>query len=214
MNIGDAGTAWSGGDNWADVRVAEIIRAWVWNGGGLIGIGEPTAYEKDGELFVLSDVLGVQKEIGFTASNNKPAIEADRNHFITAELNEEVDYGEGMTMIYRSEDSAQILDIQNRSCNMAVNVFGGGRSVYFAGMPYNATNARLLYRAVFWAAGREDAMNAFYSDNKNVECNAYPEAGRFCVMNNATDKQKATIRVNGNEIKVVLKPMECKWMDI
>ncbi len=214
INAGDAGTAWSGGDNWADPKVVETIREWVYNGGGFIGIGEPTACEKDGELFMLSDILGVQKEIGFTASNNKPAFEADRNHFITKELEGEVDYGESMTMVYRSEDSAQILDVQNRSCNMAVNTFGKGRSVYFAGMPYNATNARLLYRAIFWAASREDAMEAFYSDNKEVECNAYPEAGRFCAVNNSTDVQKANINVNGKEIAVVLKPMECKWMNI
>ncbi len=214
LNAGDSGTAWSGGENWADPKIVETIRQWVYNGGGLIGIGEPTACEREGELFTLSDILGVQKEIGFTASNNKPAFEADRNHFITEELSGEVDYGEGMTMVYRSEDSAQILDVQNRSCNMAVNTFGKGRSVYFAGMPYNSTNARLLYRAIFWAASREEAMEEFFSDNQEVECNAYPDAGRFCAVNNSTEVQKANIKVHGKEIAVVLKPMECKWMDI
>ena len=72
INMGDAGTAWSGGEKWDDEEVVSKIREWVNNGGGFIGVGEPSAYNKDGRFFTLSDVLGVQKEIGFTASTNKP----------------------------------------------------------------------------------------------------------------------------------------------
>ena len=72
--MGDAMTSWSGGENWNDPELVSKIRQWVYEGGGFIGIGEPTAYNKDGRLFALSDVLGVQKEIGLTASHNKPAL--------------------------------------------------------------------------------------------------------------------------------------------
>lgn len=214
INAGDAGTAWSGGDNWADPQVVTTLREWIYNGGGFIGVGEPTAYEKDGELFVLSDVLGVQKEIGLTASNNKPEFQADGPHFISDELNGSMDYGEGMTMIYKSEDDAQIIDVADRSCNLVAHPYGKGRSVYIAGLPYNHQNARLLYRSLFWAAHQEEEMKQFYSDNIHVECSAYPQAGKYCVYNNTNAPQTANILVNGKPSPVSLGPLEAKWMNL
>ena len=48
-----------------------MIRQWVYEGHGFIGIGEPTAYEKGGHFFQLADVMGVDKELGFTLSTDK-----------------------------------------------------------------------------------------------------------------------------------------------
>lgn len=35
----------------------------MYNGGGFIGIGEPTAYQHEGHYFQLANVLGVDKEL-------------------------------------------------------------------------------------------------------------------------------------------------------
>lgn len=48
LNVGAAGTAFSGGDTWLDPELQGVLRRFVGNGGGLIGIGEPTAVLKGG----------------------------------------------------------------------------------------------------------------------------------------------------------------------
>ena len=64
INMGDAGTAWSGGEYWKNEKLTELIRDFVYQGGGFIGIGEPTACRYQGSFFQLSDVLGVDREMG------------------------------------------------------------------------------------------------------------------------------------------------------
>ena len=71
LNVGDAGTAFSGAEYWADERIVTMLRKWVAEGHGFIGVGEPTAYQKGGKFFQLSDILGVEKEKGFTLSEDK-----------------------------------------------------------------------------------------------------------------------------------------------
>lgn len=49
------------GANWINEKLVTTIRAWMYNGGGFIGIGEPTAYQHEGHYFQLANVLGVDK---------------------------------------------------------------------------------------------------------------------------------------------------------
>ena len=214
INAGDAGTSWSGGDNWADEKIVTAIREWVYNGGGFIGVGDPSAFEQKGELFTLSDVLGVQKEVGFTASNNKPKIETEKEHFITKDLIGDIDYGEGMSMIYKTSESLKVLDYSNLSCNLAVNAYGKGRSVYMAGLPYNSQNSRILKRAVYWAAAYEAEYESFSVDNINIECNYYPEKNKICVINNSTEVQKAAVKGAGKTYEASLEPLSIEWISL
>ncbi|HEX2927010.1 MAG TPA: lacto-N-biose phosphorylase central domain-containing protein, partial [Ruminiclostridium sp.] len=215
INAGDAGTSWSGGDFWKNEKVTSLIREWVYNGGGFIGAGEPTACEHGGEFFQLSDILGVQKEIGYTVSHNKPKAEISKKHFITVDSNGNIDFGEGMNSVYKCSEKAQVLNISNMSCSLAVNEYGRGRSVYIAGLPFSMENARLLSRAIFWSAGKEADMLKWFSDNFEVECTAYPEAGCFVVVNNSFDTQKSNIyKPNGDKVNVELAPIESKWFTI
>ena len=210
VNAGDAYTSWSGGENWSDEKVVTAVREWVSKGGGFIGVGEPTAYEREGQLFALADVLGVQKEIGFTASNNKPGVEAEA-HYITEDG--KIDsYGEGMTMIYRYSESAKVLDVWEGSCNLAVNSYGKGRSVYMAGLPYSSTNARVLLRAIYWSAGKESELAEILCSNPETECAYYEESGKVCVLNNSLEEQETVVPVNGGT-RVTLRPMQCLWID-
>jgi len=64
INVGAAGTAFSGGSEWADERVTSAVRRFVAAGGGLVGVGDPTAHPARGAVYQLSDVLGVDRELG------------------------------------------------------------------------------------------------------------------------------------------------------
>ena len=67
INAGDAGTAWSGGDEWLDEQISHGSEAGFCLGGGFVGVGKPSA-AAGRTVFQLADVLGVDKEQGFTLS--------------------------------------------------------------------------------------------------------------------------------------------------
>lgn len=214
LNVGDAYTAYSGGEYWANEKLVETVRAWVREGHGFIGVGEPTAYAKNGRYFQLADVLGVDKELGFTLSEDKYNIEK-KEHFITEDVKGEIDYGEGMKNVY-ALGGAEVLDITfsdrfKRNVNvgevkLAANEYGKGRGVYMAGLPYSAQNARLLYRAMFWAAHKEKEMYRTFSSNPDTECSYYPETGKYTVINNCTQPRKTVLYdINGTEKEIELQ---------
>ncbi len=222
INVGDAGTAFSGAEYWADEQVITTVRKWVAEGHGFIGVGEPTAYAKGGKFFQLSDVLGVEKEKGFTLSEDKYNIEK-KSHFITADIQGEIDYGEGMKNIY-ALDGATVLDIEisprfKRNVNvgevkLAANDYGKGRGVYIAGLPYSPQNARLLLRAMFWSARKESELEKAYSTNPVTDCTYYPETKKYAVINNTFEAQKTTFfDVNGKATELSLAPNEIVWIE-
>ncbi len=212
INVGDAYTAPSGGSYWLNPVISSAVKRFVAEGGGFIGVGEPTACQHEGRYFTLASVLGVDKEIGFSLSTDKYNWEA-HDHFITEDCAGEIAFGEGMKNIYALPD-AQILRSIGQDVQMAVHEFGKGRSVYISGIPYSFENSRLLYRAVFWAAGKEQDMKKWYSDNYNVEVNYYPATGKYCVVNNTYEPQETVIYDgDGNGRAMSLKANDILWFE-
>lgn len=212
INAGDAGTSWSGGKHWDDSLVITTIRKWVAEGGGFIGVGEPTAYEKQGKLFQLEDVLGVQKEMGFTAGTNKMPMVKLEEHFITADLQKAMDYGEGMTMITPVSPRIQVIDIQDDSCALSAHRYQNGRAVYIAGLPFNIDNTRILHRALYWAAQKEEELTQCFSENPCVEIFEYPEVDKICVINNSDQEQMTVIYRKGKVVSSMrLMALEMVW---
>lgn len=222
INVGDEGTAFSGGENWADAKLVTAIRKWTSEGHGFIGVGEPTAYRSNGKCFQLSDVLGVEKEKGFTLSEDKYNIEKHK-HFITEDVKGAIDFGEGMKNVYALK-GAKVLDIDfsdrfKREVNvgevkLAVNDYYKGRGVYIAGLPYSSQNARLLLRAVYWAAGKEKNIKRAFSSNPLTDCTYYPESKKYAVVNNAHTKQKTDFYdIEGCETSIELNPGAIEWIE-
>lgn len=215
INAGDAYTSWSGGDYWKDERVVTAIREWIYNGGGFIGVGDPTACEHYGAFFQLYDVLGVQKEIGFGLSRNKLKYNIVKNHFIIEDMNKEIDFGEGMNSIYVASKNALVLYENNMSASLTVNDYGNGRAVYIAGMPFNYNNVRLLKRAIYWVAHKEEEMQYNFSSNVNVECVSFSNVGKIAVINNNGENEKAKIYIDRERcFDVELKPYEMIWQNL
>ena len=57
LNVGDGDTAYTGGDNWTDETIVSAINEFVYNGGGFIGIGEPTGHQWEGKYIQLKQVF-------------------------------------------------------------------------------------------------------------------------------------------------------------
>ena len=218
INAGDAYTAFSGGEEWIDEKLQAAIREFVYNGGGFIGVGEPTACKANGRYFQLADVLGVDEELGFTLSEDKYNIEK-----VVHELTDgiaAVDYGEDKKNIYALKGT-KVLDIAfsdrfKRNVNvgevkMAVNDYGKGRSFYITGIPYNFDNSRLLYKAMCYVAHKD--LNVCYATNVNTECNYYEASKKYAIVNNSKEKQTTEFYdKSGNKSIIELKPMEIKWI--
>ena len=215
INAGDAGTAFSGGESWLDGRLLTAVRRFVHAGGGLVGIGQPSAVQHGGRYLQLADVLGVEQELGFTLSTDKYYKTALPTHFITLDCAEPPDYGEGMKNMYATAAATQVIDYRGGSVLLAANEYGAGRGVYMAGLPYSPANARLLLRALFYAAHKEQALAVWFADNPACEVHAYPETGRYAVLNNTQAPQETRVYDGaGNSRTVALSPAEIRWETI
>lgn len=210
INVGDAYTAPSGGHYWKNETINCAVKEFVAKGGGFIGVGEPSACQHEGRYFTLASVLGVDKEIGFSLSTDKYNWE-EHKHFIMEDCTKDIDFGEGMKNVY-ALPHAQVLSTHKKDVQMAVHSFGKGRSVYISGLPYSFENSRLLYRAIFWAAGKENEMLKWYSENFNIEVNYYPATRKYCLVNNTFKEQSTYIYDgNGERREVTLKENEIQW---
>lgn len=238
INAGDAGTSFSGGSFWANEKLVTAIRRFVYQGGGFIGVGEPTAYQHGGRYFQLGDILGVEREIGYSLSVDKYFTQQVDTHFITEDIKDvnKVNFGESVKNVYALYKDTEVIEFSSGQSDneangvvlpanaegkefgevhLAAHNYGQGRGVYIAGLPYSVENARILMRALYFAANKEAEFNKWNSTNLNVEVHAYPEKKKYAVINNTNYPQTTIVYLDNNEsIEMHLDPSEIRWGDI
>ena len=214
INVGGGDTAHTGGVWWEDADISSAVKRFVYNGGGLIGVGEPSGHQYQGRYIQLAQVLGVEKETGFTLGYDKYNWDEHPGHFILADCDGEPDFGEGQKNMYALEGT-DILVQHEKEVQMAVNSFGSGRAVYISGLPYSFSNSRVLHRAILWSSHGEDALLTWFSSNCNVEVHAYPKNGKYCVVNNTYEPQSTTVdRGDGSSFGLDLEANEIRWYEL
>lgn len=199
---------------WKNPQLIAKIREYVYNGGGFVGVGEPAAIDSQGAYFQLSDVLGVEREMSFSLSTDKYFHTPLDKHFITADLSDltQLNLGEMVDDVYALNANTEILEYSNGEVHIAANQYGKGRSVYFSGLPYSFENTRLLIRSLYYAVNKEADLFTWFSSNPAVEVNAYPEKGKYAIVNN-TNKAQDTLIYDGNQKtqNVSLAAGEIRW---
>lgn len=214
INVGDADTAHTGGNMWEDSDITSAIQEFVYHGGGFIGVGEPAGHQYQGRFIQLPNVIGVEKETGFTLGYDKYNWEEEEKHFITEDCTKEIDFGEGKKNMYAMEGT-KILVQRGHEVQMAVREFGKGRSVYISGLPYSFENSRLLYRSILWSSHEEENLHKWFSTNFNVEVHAYVANHKFCVVNNTYEPQRTVIyKGDGSSFELELLENEIVWYEI
>ena len=214
INVGDGDTAHTGGVWWEDPDISSAVKRFVYDGGGLIGVGEPSGHQYQGRYIQLAQVLGVEKETGFTLGYDKYNWDEHPGHFILADCGGEPDFGEGKKGMYALE-GAEILVQHDREVQMAVNSCGAGRAVYISGLPYSFSNSRVLHRAILWSSHGEAELRTWFSSNFNVEVHAYPKNGKYCVVNNTYEPQSTTVyRGDGSSFELDLAANEIRWYEL
>ena len=214
INVGGGDTAHTGGVWWEDAEVSSAVKRFVYNGGSLIGVGEPSGHQYQGRYIQLAQVLGVEKETGFTLGYDKYNWDEHPGHFILADCGGEPDFGEGQKNMYALEGT-EILVQHEKEVQMAVNSYGSGRAVYISGLPYSFSNSRVLHRAILWSSHGEDELLTWFSSNCNVEVHAYPRNGKYCVVNNTYEPQSTTVyRGDGSSFGLDLDANEIRWYEL
>ena len=214
INVGGGDTAHTGGVWWEDAEVSSAVKRFVYNGGGLIGVGEPSGHQYQGRYIQLAQVLGVEKETGFTLGYDKYNWDEHPGHFILADCDGEPDFGEGQKNMYALEGT-EILVQHEKEVQMAVNAYGSGRAVYISGLPYSFSNSRVLHRAILWSSHGEDELLTWFSSNCSVEVHAYPKNGKYCVVNNTYEPQSTTVyRGDGSSFGLDLEANEIRWYEL
>lgn len=214
INAGDAYTAFSGAEAFLDPKVVTNIREFVHKGGGFIGLGEPSAYQANGRFFQLADVLGLDMEKGFSQSNNKYFTEVTSGHFITEDVKEDINFGENKANVYAISKDTQIIEYSDHEVHMATNDFGKGRSFYMTGMPYSFQNTRILKRAIAYVSHKEEDLKKYYADDIRLEVAAYPDLGKYCLINNSQDQVTSMVYDgSGKAQEVTIDGSELIWLE-
>lgn len=213
INAGAMGTAFSGGAEWQDPALVAAIRAFVASGGGVIGVGDPTAQPHGGAVFQLSDVLGVERELGWALHYTRYPSEPTA-HFVTADAAGRIDVGEGTPGIVEAAPNLAVLQADDGAVQLAANDYGEGRALYIAGLPYSFENSRLLHRALYWAAGREAEFGPWTAQDPRVEVAYYAEADIAAVINNTMDNVSTQVTgTEGRTWQISLEPGAQCWIE-
>lgn len=220
VNVGAAATAFSGGREWDDPALTTAVRRFVAAGGGLIGVGDPSAWPARGAVFQLADVLGVDRELGWGLSTNRrlEPVASYADHPVTADLTSRFDDGEGTPDVVVTSPDTVVLDGGDGQVRLATHGFGQGRAVYASGLPYSADNSRLLLRAVLWAAGKEEELGRWTAVDPRVEVAVYP-GGQVLAFNNSLQTVTTTVPAPGStgrdtpRTEVTLAPGAYTWLD-
>ena len=208
INAGRMGDAWSGGDAWKDdALVAEITR-FVYEGGNLIGAGEPSAAEGGDTLFRLAHILGVDEDKGQYACHAPWAYETAEAPFpVCAESLA------ALPGVRLTDPDTQVFCEKAGAPAFTMHRFGKGRGVYLSGFEYSPAAARMLMDLIACLTGA-DRREAGVSDHAMVECAWFPKDDTLVVFNNADKPVKTTIACPRGEAAVSLEPLETRIMTI
>ena len=105
-----------------------------------------------------------------------------------------------------------MLDAADGQVRLAVHELGRGRAVYATGLPYSAQNSRLLHRAIFWAAGRQEEFSAWVALDPRVEVAAYPDGRTTLVINNSLEPVTTTVPTPQGPRTVRLEEGGHQWL--
>lgn len=178
INAGRAGDAWSGGDAWRDPEVISEVTRFVYEGGCLIGIGEPSAAEGGDTRFTLAHLLGVDRDDGAYACHAPwEFTEETASFFIAGEC---IGKTEGIRL---TDPDTQVLRTCEGTPVLTLHSFGRGKAVYMGGFTYAPVAARMLLEMLLYLTGK-DGSTAGMTDQTQAECAWYPESETLVVMNN------------------------------
>ncbi len=197
INAGAAGTAWSGGESWADPKVVEELTKWVHGGGTFIGINEPSALPGGDTTLRMAHVLGVDLDTGEKVCHGRFAYDVMPEAGLAtgdAQLKRK-------ESIYLTDGKARVLAEDNGVPTFTVNSFGKGKGIYLTSFRVDPKATRFFMNLLLYAAGI-DSKQLYLTDNPYTECAYYPAANTLAVVNMSGEKQIARIGTPGGFVEL------------
>ena len=211
INAGRAGTAWSGGDAWADADVVAKLQEWVYKGGLFIGVCEPSAVENYATFFRMSEVLGIDKDTGARVCHGRWQYDVDEE--TQNKIFPEGAHVPGKDFLYLTNGKATVLADENGIPKVTVNHFGKGKGIYLAGFEKNNANTRMLLNLMLY--GKDLPLDQKYlTDNADAECAYYPVSGKMVVINNSEKELTTNVSTDEGVREFTLAPFETQIVDV
>ena len=223
VSNGIPGTSFAGDKCWQNAELVAKIREFVDNGGGFIGVGEPSGYQYQGRFFQLSDVLGVEKECNFRHFEKRDNFAVTNEHWILQGIDEsKISFNGNVRGVYpltataikAHYDETYPFGWQNAGhVDLAINEYGKGRSVYLSGLADCNESYRLIYNILLWVARKESEKCLVYSENPNVDGYYYENSKTHALINTTNEKQNTIFYdITGKKATYCLDPKEIKWI--
>lgn len=220
INAGAAGTAWSGGNAWSDDRVVEEITRFVYDGGTLIGVNEPSAVEGYDTYFRLASVLGIDEDTGARVCHGRWSYEtAESQHEEPGRAGENqpsaayaglIPIGAGVNGrpgLYLTDGNAKVWQEKDGLPSITSHNFGAGRAYYLSSFQVTPENTRMLLNLML--DGRSMPLEQNYvTDNPYTECAWYPAGRRLVVINNSEKTQMTNVNTEYGLQQVTLEPFD------
>ena len=209
INAGYAGSAWSGGDAWKDEKLLEQVFQWVYEGGAVIGIGEPSAVEGYADYFRLAPVLGVDMDTGAKVCHGKWQFETTPVPGLLPD---------GCRISprpkrYLTDPDTKVLMACGEDPVLAVHAFGKGKGIYLSSYGITPENTRLLQNLILYAAGQEWSQ-PYLTDNPQTECTYFPDSHVLAVINNSPAAQNTRIATGHGNVELHLSGFESRYLEI
>ena len=215
INVGDADTAHTGGIWWEDPEISSAIRKFVWNGGGFIGVGEPSGHPYQGHILQLASVLGVEEEKTASPSTTTSTTGRSTRTISFCRMPTSPWTLARAKRTSTPLEGTEVLVQRNKEVQMAAHDFGKGVPCTSAVCRTVLPTAAPLYRAILWSAHSEEELHTWFSSNYNVEVHAYVKNGKYCVVNNTYEPQDTTVyTTGGSSFALHLDANEIKWYEI
>ncbi len=202
INAGPAGSAWSGGDAWADSGLVTAITQWVDRGGAFIGVDEPSATSGFDTRLRLAPVLGVEVDDGARACHSgwKLSVDPVDGLILPGAL---LPPREGLLLL---NSDVRVLDASGGTPVLTEHPFGRGRAFYLSHFRMNSASTRTLLNLILYACGLPLAHSGTTS-NPECEC-AYFPSGTLAVVNNSDRPQQTFVYTPGAPLSFSLAPFE------
>ena len=208
INAGRAGDAWSGGDAWKNPALVAEVTRFVYEGGALIGVGEPSAVAGGDARFALSSVLGVDQDRGEYACHAPWQFETENASFpVEASALGKTD---GIRL---TAPDTRVLCADGDTPTLTMRTFGRGQAVYMGGFAYSPAAARMLFDLLRCLTGA-DGAEAALCDHPLAEAAWFPAARTLVVMNNAETPVETAVRFPLGEKQLRLNACETVFLDV
>ena len=204
INAGQAGDAWSGGNAWQDPDLIAELTRFVYEGGGLIGVQEPSAVPGRDTVLALSPVLGVDVDDGRYACHMpwSFSLEAPSFPIVPQALAPRAN-------VRLTAPDTRVFMATGNAPQLTLRSFGQGKAAYLSGFTYSPAGARMLLDLLLDMTGA-DASSIALSNMAEVEASWFPADQTLVVFNNRNAPVETKIVCPGGLVGLSLAPLETR----